>query len=723
MRYVSLFSGIEAASVAAGPLGWEPVYFCEIDEFPSAVLAHRYPEVPNLGDITKVDWRPYKGKVDLVVGGSPCFTAGTLVLCEDGFKPIEQVKVGDRVVTHKGKLRKVLNTGARDADVGVLKICGIMPIECTPSHPILTSKRTQRGKANEDGSWFRFKSEKFVSAKDAVGLCACMVSGIDCLVPEYPKVYDLDNVEIAELIGWYLGDGSIASKGRSNPTLRVLELSISPSKLVDFVVRFKQKMNYRVERIDDTRCRVLIYNTELCRFLERHFGRGAANKNIPAWALALSDVERQAIVRGYMATDGHKYESGVTSAESVSKALIIGIQLLSRVGSVSKLMERGTSVIKGVEYRVKPSYKVTLGKSGGRCQIDNGYVKRIVQSFTPSGTATVYNLEVEDDNSYTANGIAVHNCQSFSIAGKREGLEGASGLMFEYIRAVSEILPRYWVWENVPGALSSSGGADFGCFLREMAGIRGAGGERYGIGWRVLDAQFFGVAQRRRRLFAVGVLGDLAGPAEILFEPDGLRWDTPSSREKRQALAADARSRAQGTDGGARVTAFAQNTRDELRVQGDGTISGALAAQPGMKQQTYVAEYLIPWDVQSKRVHPEDGVAPTLPSGGTRGMTIQPIVMASGHSHAEIGAGGVVPTLTAHNQKDAPVLATVATCSPHSARQTETSSSSTTRVSQEDGLYSMADDNAKTAIERDMCGSLKVGGGTPMIAYRAAERT
>lgn len=229
-------------------------------------------------------------------------------------------------------------------------------------------------------------------------------------------------------------------------------------------------------------------------------------------------------------------------------------------------------------------------------------------------------------------------CQSFSIAGKREGLEGASGLMFEYIRAVSEILPRFWVWENVPGALSSSGGGDFECFLREMAGIRGAGGERYGIGWRVLDAQFFGVAQRRRRLFAIGVLGDFAGPAEILFESEGLRWDTPSSREKRKSLAANARSRAAGADGGA--VAFAQNTRDEVRVQGDGTISGALSAQPDVKQQTYLAECLTPWDVQSKRVHGEGGVSPTLSSGTSEGMNIQPVVMASAHTNAEIGWGG-----------------------------------------------------------------------------------
>ena len=72
MRYISLFSGIEAATVAWKPLGWEPVAYSEIDPFPKAVLAHHYPEVPDLGDMTKIDWRKYRGTVDLVCGGSPC---------------------------------------------------------------------------------------------------------------------------------------------------------------------------------------------------------------------------------------------------------------------------------------------------------------------------------------------------------------------------------------------------------------------------------------------------------------------------------------------------------------------------------------------------------------------------------------------------------------------------------------------------------------------------
>ena len=72
MRYISLFSGIEAATVAWEPLGWEPVAFCEIEKFPSAVLSYRFPNVPNLGDITKVDWSEYRGTIDVIVGGSPC---------------------------------------------------------------------------------------------------------------------------------------------------------------------------------------------------------------------------------------------------------------------------------------------------------------------------------------------------------------------------------------------------------------------------------------------------------------------------------------------------------------------------------------------------------------------------------------------------------------------------------------------------------------------------
>lgn len=125
-------------------------------------------------------------------------------------------------------------------------------------------------------------------------------------------------------------------------------------------------------------------------------------------------------------------------------------------------------------------------------------------------------------------------CQSFSVAGGRTGLDGASGLMWEYVRAVRDVKPGWLLWENVPGALSSSHGEDFRCLLEALDACG------YGLAWRVLDAQFFGVAQRRERVFIVGRLGDIEGPCRVLFEPESLRWDSPSSKDKRKALAAGA---------------------------------------------------------------------------------------------------------------------------------------------------------------------------------------
>lgn len=131
-------------------------------------------------------------------------------------------------------------------------------------------------------------------------------------------------------------------------------------------------------------------------------------------------------------------------------------------------------------------------------------------------------------------------CQAFSMAGRRLGLMDERGLlMLEFVRCVREVKPRWVIWENVPGVLSQDGGRAFGTLLGELEDCG------YALSWRVLDAQFFGVPQRRRRVFLVGhpVPGCAAG---VLFEPDCMRGDNPPSREKRAQLAADAEGRAGG---------------------------------------------------------------------------------------------------------------------------------------------------------------------------------
>lgn len=141
-------------------------------------------------------------------------------------------------------------------------------------------------------------------------------------------------------------------------------------------------------------------------------------------------------------------------------------------------------------------------------------------------------------------------CQAFSVAGLRKALDDSRGqLMLEYLRACYEIDPEWVVWENVPGVLSADKGRAFGSLLEGVAELWPDGG----AAWRVLDAQFFGVAQRRRRVFFVVNTRDWRRAAPVLFEREGLCWDYQSSAEARKAFAersnASSRAASSGIDG------------------------------------------------------------------------------------------------------------------------------------------------------------------------------
>lgn len=146
-------------------------------------------------------------------------------------------------------------------------------------------------------------------------------------------------------------------------------------------------------------------------------------------------------------------------------------------------------------------------------------------------------------------------CQGFSVAGLRKGLDDdRSNLCLAFIKLVHKLRSRWVVWENVPGVFTTSKGEDFGAFLSGLSGVDvpvpsqgwknsgvvvGTDGS-YSLAWRVLDAQYFGVPQRRRRVFVVGYLGDWRCAAAVLFERESLQGHPPPSREKREGVTLDA---------------------------------------------------------------------------------------------------------------------------------------------------------------------------------------
>ncbi len=277
-------------------------------------------------------------------------------------------------------------------------------------------------------------------------------------------------------------------------------------------------------------------------------------------------------------------------------------------------------------------------------------------------------------------------CQAFSLAGRRLGLMDERGqLMLEFVRCVREAKPRWVIWENVPGVLSQDRGRAFGTLLGELEDCG------YALAWRVLDAQFFGVPQRRRRVFLIGhpMPGCAAG---VLFEPDCMRGDNPPSREKRAQLAADAQRRA---GCGHRVLPF--DTKQMTSPQNGSNPQWGDPCHPLCAQghtPTVCIGFSAGQSATAGSIAAQPEIAPTLRAGESGTNQVPSVCYAiagniigrepeNGGNHLGVEDDGAMFTLTTADRH--------AVC--------------------------MADDTARAAVDEDLAGTLKCGGMPPTVAY------
>lgn len=229
-------------------------------------------------------------------------------------------------------------------------------------------------------------------------------------------------------------------------------------------------------------------------------------------------------------------------------------------------------------------------------------------------------------------------CQSFSIAGLRGGLDDDRGnLALEYLRLADRLRPRWLVWENVPGVLSSNGGRDFGAILGGMVELG------YGFAYRVLDAQFFGVAQRRRRVFVVGHLGDWRRAAAVLFERHSLSGH-PAPRREAGKTAPTIPSRSSA--GGGRGTDF---DCDGGLISSTGHTAHCLNAG-GMGRQDYETETLIAHTLKGE-------VFAASENGTGRGTPIVPVAFRTTGNDGAYETGDQIGALTTSTDPNAQIIA------------------------------------------------------------------
>ena len=208
-------------------------------------------------------------------------------------------------------------------------------------------------------------------------------------------------------------------------------------------------------------------------------------------------------------------------------------------------------------------------------------------------------------------------CQSFSVAGLRKGLDDPRGnLMLTYLAIAAQYQPQWLVWENVPGVLSSNRGRDFGTFLGALGKLG------YGFAYRVLDAQYFGVAQRRRRVFVVGYLGDWRRAAAVLFERESMSGHPAPSRETREDVAPTVTQGAPfSRTGNQRVEAEALVTA-RMRGFGDYECDGTASALKARDYKDATDLIAFPAEMSGTQAATTPNLSPTLSVKHTTAVTV-----------------------------------------------------------------------------------------------------
>jgi len=546
---ISLFSGAGGDTCGLKRAGYSVVAYNEFNE--PAILTHDavFPESVRIvnpadgnNDIKKIPdsvFEAYRGRVKLVFAGFPCFVAGTRVLTNRGYMPIEDVTLADTLMTHTGKFQRIINLQHKVYDENLYDIrIKYHPeiITTTNEHPFYVRSRertwdnSNRKYKNSFGEpcW---KSAKNLTMDDYFG----MAINYKETIPEFTfhkKVNNsrtdsinlkLDDPDQWFMMGYFLGDGWIEETLKQNG---------KPTNKIRFAVNTRDKETVlprlqKVLPITDKHCSTGLCDKYGCADFVWHtllkaFGKYAHGKVIPEWIQDAPIAFIREFINGYHAADGcvHGREIRFTT---VSYNIAFGIQRLylklGHIVSIQKDNRPKTCTIQGRLVNQRNTYTISVVMEKERkvaSFIEGNYVWMAPVSIQSHITSPVdvYNFEVDEDNSYIVDNTIVHNCQGFSHAGKKKHDDARNELVHEFARVARIVQPEWIIGENVKGLLARKGKdphepAD--APLRPVIHIIRDLFERegYKITYKVIDVTEIGVPQHRKRLIIVGHRGTL----------------------------------------------------------------------------------------------------------------------------------------------------------------------------------------------------------------------
>lgn len=503
LKTLSLFSGIGGIELGLERTnGFETTAFCEIDKHCHLVLQKHWPQVPIHKDVTLLR-KEDVGEIDVITGGFPCFPKGTLISTDSGYTEIQDIKVGDKVLTHLGRFRPVTKVFPQpEKALYEIKIQGAPLQYSTEEHPYYV-REVSRKWNNDRRSYDRVYSDpKWVEAKE-------LNSKHVVHLPIYnqKEVQSDITVEEAWLMGRYVADGYYMDglrAGRTNSYNKRVVFCVGKGKEGHFESKLSTYHGCKSKNRTVTK---YIVNGDRILGLAKSCGKGAGSKIVPPEILYGSEEIAEAFYEGYMSGDGC-FTNGIYKCSSISRNLILQLQyLIARVKKVYAnyhLCKRpATCVIEGRTVNQKDSHnlqlKIPRHKQSNYAILDDGLWIPVRQVVKTDLIDRVYNFETEEDHTYLVNNIAVHNCTDVSFAGKQKGFfdeqgnRTRSGLWKEYARLIEELRPKYCIIENV-GNLRKNGLAIVVADLTRIG---------YSCEWHTITATSVGYPHQRERLFII----------------------------------------------------------------------------------------------------------------------------------------------------------------------------------------------------------------------------
>lgn len=391
---------------------------------------------------------------------APCFPKGTLVYTDDGYKPIESINVGDKVLTHAGDFCNVLYVNKTpNQQLYQLKTIGRENIDLTENHPVLCRRLKRERYKQSNGKWSikrTFSNPEWINAKDINphDVVGCVVNN-NSIIPAFDGLEKyMDNKNFWWIVGRWVGDGWCEYYELENRRRIKICCAKTDKEVSDIETHLNGLIPYRKEE-NRTVFKFLLKDNSLYDFFQK-FGKYANGKKIPQFVIDLPIELLTEFLNGYISADGHYQKlNNQFILSSVSKELIYGLQQcihkVYKVPTTFAIRPENIDTIEGRKVKRKESYiiKFHLGKRrNDRSFYENGYIWYWVYSVVKTEKYDdVYNFEVEKDNSYTVYNMCVHNCAYLLYQGSiREEI----GL----IKCKSESTKREYITAVIDGAIA-----------------------------------------------------------------------------------------------------------------------------------------------------------------------------------------------------------------------------------------------------------------------------